>query len=141
MSQLLTLSRAARLAGVSRGELQKQIRKLALETFEGQIAVEDLLRAYPDVDIDYDPVLERVARIKANTRPKSRYTDHWMPEADVLMARLHDFQHVLTRTKSTLNGMEELLAEVTEQLQSMADADDQELRAGVARLGERLQHS
>ncbi|MBT8428700.1 MAG: 2Fe-2S iron-sulfur cluster binding domain-containing protein [Gammaproteobacteria bacterium] len=141
MSQLLTLSRAARLAGVSRGELQKRIRKLAFETFEGKIAVEDLLRAYPDVDIDYDPVLERVARIKANTRPKSRYTDHWMPEPDVLMARLHDFQHVLTRTKSTLNSMEELLAEVTEQLQSMADSDDRELRAEVARLGERLQHS
>ena len=141
MPQLLSLSRAARLAGVSRGELQKQIRKLALETFEGRIAVEDLLRAYPDVDIDYDPVLERVARIKANTRPKSRYTDHWMPEPDVLMARLHDFQHVLTRTKSTLNSMEELLAEVTEQLQSMANSNDQELRPEVARLGGRLQHS
>ncbi|MBT8430169.1 MAG: 2Fe-2S iron-sulfur cluster binding domain-containing protein [Gammaproteobacteria bacterium] len=141
MSQLLTLSRAARLAGVSRGELQKKIRKLAFETFEGQIAVEDLLRAYPDVDIDYDPVLERVARIKASTRPKSRYTDHWMPEPEVLMARLHDFQHVLTRTKSTLNSMEELLAEATEQLQSMARANDRELRAEVARLGDRLRHS
>mgnify|MGYP001813809127 FL=1 len=107
MSQLLTLSRAARLTGVSRGELQKQIRELAFETFEGKIAVEDLLRAYPEVDIDHDPTLERLERIKASTRPKSRYTDHWMPEPDVLMARLHDFQHVLTRTKSTLNSMEE----------------------------------
>ena len=141
MSQLLTLSRAARLAGVSRGELQKQIRELAFETFEGKIAVEDLLRAYPEVDIDHDPTLERLERIKASTRPKSRYTDHWMPEPDVLMARLHDFQHVLTRTKSTLNSMEELLAEVTQQVQSMAHANDQELRADVARLGERLQNS
>jgi CDP-4-dehydro-6-deoxyglucose reductase len=141
MPQLLSLSRAARLAGVSRGQLQKQIQRQAFETFEGKVAVEDLLRAYPDVDIDYDPMLERVERIKANTRPKSRYTDHWMPEPEVLMARLHDFQHVLTRTKSTLNGMEELLAEVTEELQSMADADDRELRADLVKLGERLQRS
>ena len=141
MSQLLTLARAARLAGVSRGQLQEQIRQQAFETFEGKIAVEDLLRAYPNLDIDYDPVLERVARIKSNARPKSRYTDHWMPEPEVLMARLHDFQHVLTRTKSTLNGMEDLLAQVTGQLQSMAEADDRELRADVAKLAERLQQS
>ena len=63
MSQLLTLSRAARLAGVSRGELQKQIRELAFETFDGYRAVEDLLRAYPEVVIDHDPTLERVERI------------------------------------------------------------------------------
>ncbi|MGB5614967.1 MAG: 2Fe-2S iron-sulfur cluster-binding protein [Sedimenticolaceae bacterium] len=141
MSQLLTLARAARLAGVSRGQLQEQVRQQAFETFEGKIAVEDLLRAYPNLDIDYDPVLERVARIKSNARPKSRYTDHWMPEPEVLMARLHDFQHVLTRTKSTLNGMEDLLAQVTGQLQAMVEADDRELRADVAKLAERLQQS
>ena len=36
MHELLTLSRAARLVGVSRGELQKRIRDNELNTFEGQ---------------------------------------------------------------------------------------------------------
>jgi CDP-4-dehydro-6-deoxyglucose reductase len=141
MRQLLTLSRAARLASVSRGQLQAMVREQGVETFEGKIAVEDLLRVYPDVDIEHDPILERVALIKANTRPKSHYTDHWLPEPDVLMARLRDFQHVLTRTKSTLNSMEDLLAQVTHQLQSMVEDDDRELRANVIELGARLQQS
>ena len=44
MPQLLSLSRAARLAGISRGELQAEIRQEAIPTFEGKIAVEDLLK-------------------------------------------------------------------------------------------------
>ena len=141
MPQLLTLSRAARLAGVSRGQLQKQIRDQGVEAFEGQIAVDDLVRLYPDLDIDFDPVIERVEQIKASTRPKSRYTDHWMPEPEVLMARLQDFRHVLARTKSTLNGMEELLTEVADQLQTMADGDDGKLIEDVRLLAARLQES
>ncbi len=141
MPQLLSLSRAARLAGVSRGQLQKQIREQGIETFEGEIAVSDLVRAYPDLDIEHDPVLERLERIKASTRPKSRYTDHWIPEPEVLMARLQDFKQVLARTKATLNGMEELLAEVTGQLQSMSDREDEQLRDDIRRLAERLQRS
>jgi len=141
MPQLLTLSRAARLAGVSRGQLQNQIRELGIDAFEGKIAVDDLVRAYPDLDIDYDPVIERVERIKASTQPKSRYTDHWMPEPEVLMARLQDFKHVLTRTKATLNGMEELLTEVADRLHSMADGDERALKGEVERLAGRLQQS
>ena len=141
MPQSLTLSRAARLAGVSRGQLQKRIRELGIEAFEGKIAEDDLIHAYPDLDLEYDPVLERVERIKASTRPKSRYTDDWMPEPEVLMARLQDFKQVLTRTKATLNGMEELLAEVAEQLGSMAESNGEELRESVERLAERLQQS
>ena len=141
MPQLLSLSRAARLAGVSRGQLQKQIREQGIETFEGEIAVSDLVRAYPDLDIEHDPVLERLERIKASTRPKSRYTDHWIPEPEVLMARLQDFKQVLARTKATLNGMEELLTEVTGQLQSMSDREDEQLRNDIRRLAERLQQS
>jgi len=141
MSQLLSLSRAARLAGVSRGELQARIREENIETFEGKIAVDDLLAAYPEVDIHSDPVLERIALIKAKARPKSRYTDHWMPEPEVLMARLEDFQHVLTRTKASLNVIEEVLAEVTERLEAAAAVDDRTLRETVVVLGGQLRQA
>ena len=80
MPQLLSLSRAARLARVSRGELQHQIRIKEVETFEGQIPVDSLLRLYPEVNLDRDPVLERLEHIKATAQPKSRYSDGWLPE-------------------------------------------------------------
>ncbi len=39
MPELLDIPRAARLAGISRGELQRHIRIGELETFEGKIAI------------------------------------------------------------------------------------------------------
>ncbi len=42
MTQLLSLSRSARLAGVTRAEIQRHIRRGDLTTFEGEIAVRDL---------------------------------------------------------------------------------------------------
>lgn len=141
MSQLLSLSRAARLAGVSRGELQARVRAENIETFEGKIAVDDLVAAYPDIDLHSDPMLERVALIKAQARPRSRYTDHWMPEPEVLMSRLEDFQHVLTRTKASLNLIEEVLAEVTERLEALAAADEGALREGITALGAQLRQA
>ena len=49
MPQSLTLSRAARLAGVTRAELQRRIRLGDIETFEGEVVISDLLRVFPQV--------------------------------------------------------------------------------------------
>ena len=88
MSKLLSLSRAARLAGVSRGELQKRIREEDLKTFEGELTVELLLQLYPHIDLEADPMLEKVRRIRAEAKPKTHYSDGWMPDPEVLMTRL-----------------------------------------------------
>ncbi len=138
MPALLSLSRAARLAGVSRGELQYKIRTAALETFEGQIQVSDLLRVYPHIDLEGDPVFERVQAIKTLARPKRKYSDGWLPEPEVLMSRLREFHEVLVRTKSQLNAAEDLLADLTEALDSLLQLPDPGLRPGLAQLNERL---
>lgn len=134
MPKALSLSRAARLAGVSRGELQDRVRQLDIPTFEGKIEVEQLLRAYPSIDMDRDPVLERIDLIKAKARPKTRYTDQWLPQPEVLMARLQDFQHVLGRTKAALNASGQLLTEVAERLEAAAHGDESQLRATASQL-------
>jgi CDP-4-dehydro-6-deoxyglucose reductase len=64
-----------------------------------------------------------------------------MPEPEVLMSRLEDFQHVLTRTKASLNLIEEVMAEVTERLEALVAADDGALREGVAALGTQLRQA
>ena len=79
MTQLLSLSRAARLAGVTRSELQKRIRRGEITTFEGEIEVSDLLRVYPEVSLEQSGDLERVERIKANALPKSHQGDGVLP--------------------------------------------------------------
>jgi CDP-4-dehydro-6-deoxyglucose reductase len=131
MPQLLSLSRAARLADVTRGELQKRIRKERVKTFEGEIAIEDLLSLYPHVNLDDDPVLERVQRIKSEARPKTHYSDGWMPDPQVLMQRLHEFQHTLVRTKSALNTSEALLEETVGDLRNALEKPEAVLRAAI----------
>ncbi len=111
MPQLLSLSRAARLAGISRGELQKRIRKEDAKTFEGKLSVDVLLELYPHIDMETDPVLERVKKIRADAKPKAHYSDGWMPDPEVLMSRLKEFQHTLVQTKSSLNASEALVQE------------------------------
>lgn len=116
MPQPLSLSRAARLAGVSRGDLQRRIRSEGVETFEGQIPVETLLRIYPEINMDRDPVLERLEHIKAHAKPKTRYSDGWLPEPEVLVSRLHELNRVLVRTKTSLNRTEKLLDRIRDRL-------------------------
>ena len=116
MPQPLSLSRAARLAGVSRGELQRRIRKDGVETFEGSIREETLLQLYPNLDLDHDPVLERLEKLKTNAQPKSRYSDGWLPEPEVLISRLHELNRVLVRTKTALNRADRLLARIRARL-------------------------
>ena len=121
MPQLLTLSRAARIAGVTRSELQKRLREANTDSFEGQIRISDLHALYPDVDLESDPVFERVQRIKSNARPKMEYTDGWMPDAEVLMTRLKQMNQVLVHTKAALYNREELLGEILERLIRLRD--------------------
>ncbi|RDH87628.1 MAG: CDP-6-deoxy-L-threo-D-glycero-4-hexulose-3-dehydrase reductase [endosymbiont of Escarpia spicata] len=131
MPKLLSLSRAARLAGVSRGELQKKVRKECVETFEGKLTVDVLVSLYPHIDMERDPILERVRLIKQEARPKAHYSDGWMPDPQVLMSRLKAFQHTLVQTKSSLNASENLLSETSSDLQSALNAPDEKLRAEV----------
>lgn len=139
MPQLLSLSRAARLADVTRGELQKRIRKERVKTFEGEIAIEDLLILYPEINLDEDPVLERVQRIKSEARPKSHYSDGWMPDPQVLMQRLYEFQHILVQTKSALNTSELLLEETIAELREALDKPEAALQTAIRDCIDKLQ--
>ncbi|MHB8743479.1 MAG: 2Fe-2S iron-sulfur cluster-binding protein [Sulfuricaulis sp.] len=100
-AQLLTLTRAARLVGVSRGALQKKIKKGELPTFEGMVMPEDLLRAYPDTKLEDNTSLERFTRIKDEAFAH-RVRERLLPEPEVLAERLTGLGRELARTKALL---------------------------------------
>lgn len=139
MPQLLSLSRAARLADVTRGELQKRIREEDVKTFEGRLTVELLLGLYPHIDMDSDPVLERVQKIRSEARPKTRQSDGWMPDPEVLMTRLKQFQHTLVQTKSALNAAEILMQETLSGLSAALSSPEAQLSNEVAQCITRLE--
>ena len=140
MPQLLPLSRAARLAGVTRSELQKKLRDNDIETFEGKLTVSNLLAIYPDADLESDPVFERVQQIKADARPKRDYSDGWLPEPEVLMTRLKEINSVLMRTKSSLNYAEQLLKETLQRIAHARGMDGEKRLASFDELFKWLEH-
>lgn len=110
-AQLLTLTRAARLVGVSRGALQKKIKKGDLPTFEGMVKPEDLLRAYPDTQLEDNAALERFTHIKDEAF-MLRVRERLLPEPEVLAERLAGLGRELARTK----GLVERYKTITEWL-------------------------
>ena len=103
MTQYLNLSRAARLAGVSRREIQKKLQAGELKTFEGDVQITDLLRVFPKIDLDHDPTIEQIERIKADASPKFPWQQNEPPSVEILLARLQTLSGLLIETKSALD--------------------------------------
>jgi CDP-4-dehydro-6-deoxyglucose reductase len=101
MSQRLPVFRAARLVGVTRSTLQKKIRQQGIPTFEGEIAVDDLLKLYPQTELQHDSEYERVQYIKQHAFAK-RVRERLLPSVEVLAARVTDLGRELATTRAHL---------------------------------------
>jgi CDP-4-dehydro-6-deoxyglucose reductase len=125
MAQLLPVFRAARLVGVSRGTLQKKIHNGELETFEGMIDVQDLLRLYPNTELRHDTEFERVQNIKAKAFAK-RVRERLLPDADVLAMRVSELGRELAITRGHLTQYQDILDQVVARLRDTRNALTQE---------------
>lgn len=118
MPQLLTLTRAARLIGVQRGALQKKIRDGELETFEGMVRAEDLLRLYPKTSLPIDTALARIDKIKDDAYSQ-RVRERALPSAEILWARLNKMAREQERAKSLLEQYRRIFDELWKRLKSL----------------------
>ena len=132
MPKLLSLARASRLAGVSRAEIQQRVREQDVKTFEGKLSMESLQELYPHLELEADPILDRMQQIKADARPKKRYSDGWLPDQDTLLNRLKEFHRTLVQARSTLNTSEAMVKDALDELNRSADAPEPQLRNSVA---------
>lgn len=116
MPQRVSLSRAARLAGVTRAELQRRIRKGELTTFEGELDIGDLLRVYPSVTLEKTGKLEQVEQIKADALPRSHDADTALPSPEVLVARIRSLGAALAQKAAQAHAQGALLDELRQRL-------------------------
>ena len=123
MSQLLALSRAARLLGVTRSALQQRIKDGELHSSDGMVSVEDLLRAYPDTQLDYDPFLERLDTIKEESFAR-RVRERLLPDKEVLAARLYEQSRELADVRTHLQRYHSLVVRTQDRLRSMEQMED-----------------
>lgn len=121
MEHLLNISKAARLVGVNRGQLQIQIQDGELESFEGKVRMQDLAKLYPDANMH--PELENLERYekiieKALIRARYKKMENLItPDPATLAARAASLNRELSRTRTRLFRFELLFKQLTERLQ------------------------
>lgn len=125
MPELLTLTRAARLVGISRGALQKKIKDGELATFEGKVRSEDLLRSYPNAKLEDNTGLERLSFIK-DSAYGLRIRERILPDPEVLAARLKALSKELVEARAALERQRvagERLQQKIAELESVGPAE------------------
>ncbi len=117
MTSSISLSRAARLIGITRSELQKKIRAGELAAFDGAVTLDALLACYPHAQLEDDTELRRVLHIKERAFGK-RVFERAMPDVEVLAARVaelgRELSHAQTRLLHFTTLFERLQGRLTE---------------------------
>lgn len=134
MDHLLSLSQAARMVGVTRGELQRHIRAGRLDVFEGSIRMSELKNLYKDVleQATTSAMVEKTRKIKEQALYK--YSAGSLPERQELHAEVHRLKLQLVQAEEELAEYQTLTQELHARLRSMherCDKQQKELLAGV----------
>jgi CDP-4-dehydro-6-deoxyglucose reductase len=118
MSNLLSVTRAARLVGVPRAELQKRVQSGELVSFDGMLSVENLLACYPQAELEDTAELQRIAQIKEKAFGK-RVFERALPEPEVLAARVTELSRNLAVSQKQVRQFNELLSRLWDKLEAL----------------------
>lgn len=121
MPHYLPLSRVARLVGVSRNTLQAMVKQGHLDTFDGMIELEELLRAFPDIHWQEEGELDHVNEIKERAFGK-RLRERVLPDKEVLAERLYELGKEFASAKSLLLHYDQVFDWLCTQLGELADS-------------------
>ncbi|MBI5460687.1 MAG: 2Fe-2S iron-sulfur cluster binding domain-containing protein [Gammaproteobacteria bacterium] len=122
MARLITLSRAARLVGVKRTTLQKQIQAGELSTFEGQLDLSELLRVYPHTKIEDSTMIERADRMIERALSRVVRDQENLPDAEVLATRIAHLSHELGTANYRVRRYDIFLLQLQDYLRKFATA-------------------
>lgn len=127
MKHFLPLSRVARLVGISRHALQELIRSGGLDTFDGMVEMNELLRAFPETQWDDDAEFRRITEIKERAFGK-RVFERALPDKEVLAARLFELGNEYAATKALLMHYSQVLSWLDEKIDEIEEEQSTETR-------------
>ncbi len=122
MDRSLSLSQAARMVGVRRKVLQRQIQEGELRTFEGALRMSELTRVYPELQPEASAMLEKTRRIREAAAMKGVGDTATDPER--LSTELHRLKIELSLVEDQLASHKELAAETSERLLELQERCD-----------------
>jgi len=134
MEHHLNIAKAAKLVGIGRRQIQKEIKAGNLDVFEGDVSVSSLLDFYPHVKLDNEREIHRVERIQRNAVFKIQADS--IPSERVMADQLNKLQLQLQESEQKIREYESLLMESRDRLQAMQkDCDRQQKQTLAAFLG------
>lgn len=125
MSHFLPLSRVTKLVGMSRHALQEMIRGGTLDTFDGMVELNELLRAFPEAKWDDDAEFRRITEIKEKAFGK-RVFERALPDKEVLAARLFELGNEYAATKALLMHYSQVLFWLDEKIDEIEEEQSPE---------------
>lgn len=120
MSNLLSLTRAARLVGVSRVALQKKIQCGEMISHDGMVSVESLLACYPEAQLEDTVEFQRISMIKEKAFGK-RVFERALPDAEVLAARVTELSKALAASQLQIQKLNVFLNKLWQRLDESAN--------------------
>jgi len=131
MTRSLSLTRAARLTGVTRAELQSRIKRGEMVSHDGMITVGELLACYPDAKLEDTAETQRIAQIKERAFGK-RVFERALPEPEVLAARLTELSKTLAASQAQVDSFKALLGRLWDKLDSTPEISTAALKKWLA---------
>ena len=127
MPRLVSLSRAAKLVGLSRGALQKKVHDLELESFEGQVNLDDIEKIFPDAEIEDNHIIEDLEKIIEQALKKARgskLATLLAPDTYTLTARLKAITKEHAHTKKQVTELTQLFSSLQSKIDDLAATSD-----------------
>lgn len=122
MTPLIPLSRLSRLVGQPRSVLQRMAQSGELETFDGHVSLDEVLRHFPDVELSDDAEIRRVEEIKdlATAKVPAR---GGLPDVEVLQERLRALSRDYAAAQERLLHLERVVGWIDTKLDEAVDAE------------------
>lgn len=130
MEHHLNIATAAKLVGISRRQIQREIQQGNLEVFEGDVSVTSLLGLYPHVHLHNEREIDRVERIQHNAVYKIQ--DDSIPSERAMADHINRLTSRLQEAEQTVKDYENLLLESRERLVDMQKNCDRQQKQTLA---------
>ncbi|MBE7524300.1 MAG: 2Fe-2S iron-sulfur cluster binding domain-containing protein [Burkholderiales bacterium] len=121
MTPWVTLSRAARLIGVPRGVLQREVADGRLASNDGLVSLDALARLYPDWRPEDSGAFERTAKVREEAFGR-RVQERVLPPQEVLAQRLFAQSRELADARAHLSRYHELVVALRERIEGFGRA-------------------
>lgn len=118
MGKYVGVAKAARILGVTRSRLQELIRNGDLETFEGQVEIDELRKTFPALAFG-EPDIEERTRIIKDAAYGNRLEQLVKPSADVLEAKVKRLAVDLNVERTKARDYQDIIEGLLEKLSDM----------------------